>query len=180
MSNEEAEKSFWVTIITSVLFIVFGIYLLYQPNTTILIIARCLTIITLLVSLFGAFKYFTRKDKTKKVDVNLIYGIIALIATIVLFFSPYIISDIVPLAIGIIMIVGLLLKLGYLKQVKQNQVKDFGTCLLIFILMLILSLLIVFNPMKAVLNINQSMGMIIIFYSILDVIMCYLFRNNIN
>ena len=60
------------------------------------------------------------------------------------------------------------------------EVKDFGTCLLIFILMLILSLLIIFNPMKAVLNINQSMGMIIIFYSILDVIMCYLFRNNIN
>ncbi len=72
MSHEEAEKNFWVTIITSILFAVFGGYLLYQPNTVNLIIARCLTIITLLVSLFGLFKYFTRKDKTKKIDINII------------------------------------------------------------------------------------------------------------
>lgn len=180
MSNDEAEKTFWVTIITSILFIIFGIYLLYRPNTTILIISRCLNIITLLVSLFGLYKYLTRKDKTKKIDINIIYSIIALIVTVLLFLNPYVISGFVPLAIGIIMIVSLLLKLGFLKQVKKNEVKDFGPCLLIFILMIILSVLVVFNPMKSVLNINQSMGMIIVFYSILDVIMCYLFKNNIN
>ena len=66
MSNEEAEKTFWVTVVTSIMFIVFGVYLLYQPNTTILIISRCLNFITLALSAFGIFKYFTRKDKTKK------------------------------------------------------------------------------------------------------------------
>lgn len=180
MSHEEAEKNFWVTIITSILFAVFGGYLLYQPNTTYLIIARCLTVITLLVALFGIFKYFTRQNKEKKVDINIIYGIMAFIVTLVLFFNPGIISNFIPLAIGIIMLISLLLKLGYLKQVSKNEKKDFGTCLLIFILMIVLSILIVLNPMKEVLNINQSMGMIIIFYSILDIIMCYLFKNNID
>ena len=180
MSNEEAEKNFWVTIITSILFAVFGGYLLYQLNTTYLIIARCLNVITLLVALFGLFKYFTRKDKEKKIDINIIYGIMAFIVTLVLFFKPLIIENFVPLAIGIIMFVTLMLKLGYLKQVRKDQKKDFGVCLLIFILMIVLSILIVLNPMEDVLNINQSMGMIIIFYSILDIIMSYLFKNNID
>lgn len=180
MSNEEAEKNFWVTIITSILFIVFGIYLLYQPNTITLIISRCLNIFTLLVSFFGIFKYFIRKDKNKKIDINIIYGILMLIITLLLFFNPYVISNFIPLAIGIIMMVSLLLKLGFLKQVKKNEVKDFGPCLLIFIFMIIISIVVVLNPMKTVLNENQSMGMMIIFYSLLDVIMCYLFKNNIN
>jgi len=180
MSNEEAEKTFWVTIVTSVLFVVFGIYLLYRHDTTILVISRCLNVITLLIGLFGLFKYLTRKDKTKKIDINIIYSVIAFIITLLLFFNPYAISGFVPLAIGIIMIASLLSKLGFLKQVKKNQTKDFGTCILIFIIMLALSVLMIFNPMKEVLNINQSMGIIIVFYSILDIIMCYLFKNNIN
>ena len=180
MSNEEAEKTFWVTVVTSVMFIVFGGYLLYQPNATILMISRCLNIITLALSVFGVVKYLTRKDKTKKVDINIIYGAIAFIITLILFFSSYIISGFVPLVVGILMIVALLLKFGFLKQVKKNLVKDFGVCLLIFILMIILSIFIIFNPLKTVLEPNQSMGMIIVFYSILDIIMCYLFKNNIN
>lgn len=180
MSNEEAEKTFWVTVVTSIMFIVFGVYLLYQPNTTILIISRCLNIITLALSAFGVFKYFTRKDKTKKIDLNIIYGVIAFIITLILFIKPYIISGFVPLVVGILMIVALLLKFGFLKQVKKNEVKDFGVCLLIFILMIILSVFVIFNPLKTVLGPNQTMGMIIVFYSILDVIMCYLFKNNIN
>ena len=104
----------------------------------------------------------------------------AFIVTLVLFFKPLIIENFVPLAISIIMFVTLMLKLGYLKQVRKDQKKDFGVCLLIFILMIVLSILIVLNPMEDVLNINQSMGMIIIFYSILDIIMSYLFKNNID
>lgn len=180
MSNEEAEKTFWTTIITSILFIVFGLYLLFQPDATILMISRCINIITLAVSLFGLFRYLKRKNKEKKVDYNIIYSVIALVLTIILFIKPYIISGIVPLVITIIMVTNILLKLGFIKELKTIQVKDFGTSLLIFILMIILSIFILFNPFESVLNINQSMGMLIVFYSILDVIMCYLFRNNIN
>ena len=86
MSSEEAEKNFWVTIITSILFAVFGGYLLYQLNTTYLIIARCLNVITLLVALFGLFKYFTRQDKEKKIDINIIYSITLFFACFKRFF----------------------------------------------------------------------------------------------
>ena len=78
------------------------------------------------------------------------------------------------------MIVNTLLKLGYLKQIKQNDKQDFGVCLFIFIVMLLSSIILIVNPLKEVLNINQTMGMLIVFYSVLDTIISYLFKNNID
>ena len=167
MTKEEAEKSFWVSIILGTLFSVFGVYLMYKPNTT--------------VSIFGLFKYFTRSDKTKKIDVNIIYAGVALIITAILFFKPLAISGLIPIALGGYTLANSIMKVGYLKQLAKNEVKDFGTSIFTFIIMIILSILLIFNPLKNILNINnQTIGMILIFYSVLDIILCYLFKNNIN
>ena len=78
------------------------------------------------------------------------------------------------------MVINAILKLGYLKQIKKNDKPDFGVCLFIFIIMILLSLILIINPLKQVLNINQTMGMLIVFYSVLDTINSYLFKNNID
>ena len=48
MTKDEAEKTFWVSIVSSILFVVFGIYLLFKPTLTITIISRVISIITIL------------------------------------------------------------------------------------------------------------------------------------
>lgn len=180
MTKEEAEKSFWVSIISGTLFSVFGIYLIYKPFATKTILARGIAIVLLCVAIFGLFKYLTRKDKTKKIDVNVVYAVIALILAAILFFMPLAISGFIPIALGGYTLANTFLKVGYLKQLAKNEVKDFGTSIFIFIIMLLLSVVIIFNPLKSVLNMNQTTGMILVFYSILDIILCYLFKNNIN
>jgi len=180
MLKDEVEKTFWMTIISSVLFSTYGIYLLFKPNAAITLLSRGLTIITGAVAIFGLVKYLTRKDKTKKIDLNLIYSIIAFVIAFVVFFYPQIISGLIPIAMGIFMISNLLCKLGYLKELNRAKNKDFGTGVLIFIIMLFLGIVQIFNPLKEVLSMNQSIGMFITFYAVLDVINCYLFRNNIN
>jgi len=179
MSKDEAEKSFWITIITSVLFVIFGTYLLYKPNTTITIVARCLTILTSCVGVFGIYRYIVRKNKKKKIDFNLIYGIISFLIALILYFYPLIISGFVPLVIFAVMIANILLKLGFINQVRKNSSKDYGVCIMIMVLMIVLSVFILFDPLKTVLISNQSKGIIIIFYAILDTIISYLFKNNI-
>lgn len=180
MTKEEAEKSFWISIVSGTLFSVFGVYLLYKPDATISILARGIAIVTLCVAIFGIFKYLTREDKTKKVDGNVIYAAVALIISLILFFKPLAISGFIPLALGGYTLANSILKIGYLKQLAKNEVKDFGTCIFTFVIMLLLSVVLIFNPLKGVLNINQTIGMILVFYSVLDIILCYLFKNNIN
>lgn len=179
MTKDEAEKTFWMTIVSSVLFTVFGTYLLYKPNLTITMLSRGLTIITVLIGILGLYRYITRKEKSKKINIDIIYGVIALIIALIVHFNPYAISGFIPIALGGFMLASSILKIGYLKQVGKNEKKDFGVCIFIFIIMLILSAVLIFNPLKTVLNTNQAIGIIIIFYSILDIIICYLFKNNI-
>ena len=180
MTREESEKSFWVSIISGTLFSVFGVYLIFKPYATKSILAKGIAIVLLCIAIFGLFRYITRKDKTKKIDVNVIYAVVALILSLILFFKPLAISGFIPLALGGYTLTNTFLKVGFLKQLAKNEVKDFGTCIFTFIIMLLLSIVIIFNPLKSVLNMNQTTGMILIFYSILDIISCYLFKNNIN
>lgn len=180
MTKDEAEKTFWVSIVSSVLFVVFGIYLLFKPTLTITIISRIISIITACIGIFGLYRYIVRKDKTKKIDINIVYSVISFLIAILIFIFPTAISSLIPIALGAYMIINALLKLGYLKQVKQNEKPDFGVCLLIFIVMLLSSIILIVNPLKEVLNINQTMGMLIVFYSVLDTIISYLFKNNID
>ena len=180
MTKDEAEKTFWVSIVSSVLFIVFGVYLLFKPTLTITIISRIISIITACIGIFGLYRYIVRKDKNKKIDINIIYSVISFLIAILIFIFPTAISSLIPIALGAYMIVNALLKLGYLKQIKQNDKQDFGVCLFIFIVMLLSSIILIVNPLKEVLNINQTMGMLIVFYSVLDTIISYLFKNNID
>ena len=180
MTKDEAEKTFWVSIVSSILFVVFGIYLLFKPTLTITIISRVISIITACIGIFGLYRYFVRKDKTKKIDINIIYSIISFLIAILIFIFPTAISGLIPIALGAYMVINAMLKLGYLKQIKKNDKSDFGVCLFIFIIMILLSLILIINPLKQVLNINQTMGMLIVFYSVLDTINSYLFKNNID
>lgn len=180
MTKDEAEKSFWVSVVSGFLFTIFGIYLLYKPNSTIAMLSKGLALVTLCIAIFGVFRYLTRKDKKKKIDINIIYGIIAFIIAIIVYLKPFAISGFIPLALGGYMLANAILKLGYLNQVRKNEKKDFGTCIFTFIIMIILSVILIFNPLKEVLNTNQIIGIISIFYSVLDIILCYLFKNNIN
>ena len=179
MSKDEAEKTFWTTLVSTVLFVVFGTYLLFKPDLAITIISRLLTLITAAIGIFGLYKYLTRKTKEKKIDINIIYSIVSFIIAIIVYINPLAISSLIPIVLGTYMLINTILKINYLKQLNKNKNQDFGTSILIFIIMLILGLIMIFNPLKAVLNINQTMGIIIVFYSILDLILCYLFKNNI-
>ncbi len=180
MSKEEATKTFWTTLVTSTLFVIFGIFLLFQPNTTLTIISRIVTIIATLIGIFGLYKYLTRDNKEKKIDVNIVYSLLAFIMAVVVFVSPNVISGFIPMILGLFMIVNSVFKVGYLKYLKKSKNRDFGVCVFTFTMMVILGILLILNALDNVLDMTEAIGIIITFYSILDVIISYLFRNNVN
>ena len=179
MSRDEVIKSFWTTLVSSILFIIFGVFLLLKPDLTLTMISRCISLITTFIGIFGLYKYLTREKKEKKLDVNILYSIVAFVIAIIVFIYPTAISGLIPIVMGIFMIINAFFKIGYLKHLNLSNNKDFGVCVLIFILMILLGIILVFNPLKGALEMFQSLGMLLSFYAVLDIIICYLFKNNI-
>lgn len=180
MNKEEVNTTFWLSIVTSSFFTIFGLFLLFKPDATVTFVSRTIAIILAFVCLFGLYKYLTRENKTKKFDISIIYSLVSLITAIVVFFYPTIVKGFIPITIGILLILNTLLKIGSLKQLKKDKIKDFGVTLLLFIIMIILGIILVLDPLQTALNMFQFLGIILTFYAVLDITMCYLFKNNIN
>jgi len=117
---------------------------------------------------------------SKKIDINIVYSIISFIIAILAYLNPFAISLLIPIVLGGYTITNTLLKIGYLKHLGKTEKKDLGVCIFIFIIMMLMSILLLLNPFKTIMNSNQSLAILIVFYSVLDMILCYLFKNNVD
>ena len=179
MVENDVKSSFWMNICGSILFSIFGGYLLFKPYTTTTFLSRFLGVILILTGVFALFKYLTREDKNKKLTGSLVGCIISFIVSIVLFANPTLIGNVFQVFFGVIMVVYPLIKLKYSGELHRIRNNNFGLSLFILIIMFVLGIILLVNPTSSVFSINQIIGTLVIYYCILNVISSYLYKNEI-
>ena len=179
MNKNELRNIFFVNVIGSILFIIFGIYLFFKPTSTITFISTFLGIILAIIGVFGLYKYVTRENKNKKFDVSLIYTIISFIIALILFIFPTLIKDGLQVTFGIIMVIFPFLKIKNTKLLTKYRNKNTGLSILCLAIMFLSGVVVLLNPTREILNINIILGLFICFYSIINIISSYLYFNNI-
>lgn len=158
--------------ITSIIILLFGIFIFIKPDTTVKTISFLLGIILLISGINNIVGAFNNKESIN--DLNIAIGIIIIVASLVLFFNPTIIASIIPLIVGIYMIISSAFKLQYLYSLKSLTNKWDTSVVIIAIVTLILGVLLVFNPFGGVIAITKLIGIFLVIYAILDIV------NNIN
>ena len=179
MNKNELRNIFFVNVIGSILFIIFGIYLFFKPTSTITFISTFLGIILAIIGVFGLYKYVTRENKNKKFDVSLIYTIISFVMALILFIFPTLIKDGLQVTFGIIMVIFPFLKIKNTKLLTKHRNKNTGLSILCLAIMFLSGVVVLLNPTREILNINIILGLFICFYSIINIISSYLYFNNI-
>lgn len=159
-------------IVTSIIILLFGIFIFIKPDTTVKTISFLLGIILLLTGLNSIVNAFSNKENSN--NLNIAVGIIIIIPALILFFNPTIIASIIPLLIGIYMIISAAFKLQYLYSLKAITNAWDISVVVVTIITLILGVLLVFNPFGGVIAITKLIGIFLIIYAVLDII------NNIN
>ena len=160
MSN--IKKMNITSIIFSIIFIILGFFLLLKPDGAIDFIAYVLGVLLIIWGVILIIQFFTKKNQ----DQNFIQ-----IGFVV---KPKTIASIIPLLLGIWMIISGVLKLGYAIPVNK-QVKNIIPILL-SLLIIGVGLFLVFNPFEGAEIITKAIGIIIIIYSILDIVECIFIR----
>ena len=179
MIKNELRNIFFVNVIGSLLFIIFGIYLFFKPTATITFISTFLGIILSIIGIFGLYKYVTREEKNKKFDISLIYMLISFIIAIILFVFPTLIKDGLQVTFGIIMVIFPFLKIKNTRLLSKIKNKNTGLSILCLAIMFISGVVVLLNPTREILNINIILGLFICFYSVINIISSYLYFNNI-
>ena len=173
MNNIEikVKKMNITSIIFSIIFILIGAFLLARPEDAIHLVSYALGIILVLWGLISMIQFFTDKESQSYLDFGFIVGVFVFIFGVIILIKPNTIASIIPLLLGIWMLINGVTKLSYALTLNNN--KNAAGSIIVAILIIILGILLVFNPFAGAKTLVQILGISIIIYSILDLIECF-------
>ena len=173
-------KVFYSTLASSIIFFCFGLVLFMKPEMTINSISYLLGGILVVVGFFNFVKYVLDNDKmVKNFDIDLFYGIIGMVAGMVLILNPTAIATIIPFILGMIIVIGGAIKLQYSLILKQYERSSWKPLFVISIVTLIWGIILMFNPFKGAVVITKTIGLFVMVYALLEFSELFFFKKNL-
>lgn len=170
------KKTGWNSLISSIIFAILGIILIVNPEGTVKLISGILGTMFIIIGLYKLATYFANRKDNNFYDLNLSYGIIAVILGIVTIVYTREIGSIFRILIGIWIIYSAITRMNLSVRLKAIDSKAWIYSLIIALAMFICGLYIIFTANAIIVTI----GTIILIYSILDIIESILFLNNVS
>lgn len=173
----DIKKIFVSSIISSVVLFVVGLFLVIRPESTLSLISYILGGILVIIGTTSLVNYY--KDKKSVSTFELIYGVISLIAGLVLILNPKALASLIPFVIGVWILISSLIKLKYIWDLNDTKNKSWTTSLVITIIMLVLGIVLIFNPFEGAVMITRMIGIFVIIYAVLDIVQSSIIKKSV-
>ncbi|HPF83442.1 MAG TPA: DUF308 domain-containing protein [Bacilli bacterium] len=164
-------------LLTDMIYIMIGLLMALIPG----FISNCICyIIGILILLFGASKiirYIDTKDNGNMATFMLIVGIISAILGLVIILNPESFASLIYILIGIYICILGLSKLKQALDFKANNNKSWYSILISAILLLVLAIIIVFNPFESLTLVIRIIGILFVLNSVYDLYNIYNYTN---
>ena len=160
------KRLFGINMISSIIFLILGLLLVFKTEGTINLISSIIGVTLLMNGGFSTIKYFKENDN----KVNIIYGIVAILAGFILILNPTTIVSILPFVLGVYFTISGIIKLKYALDIKNYQRRTPVFMIIVSILMMVCGVLFIINPFEGAVAITQAIGIYLIIYSVLDII----------
>lgn len=169
------KKTGWGSLLTSIIFAILGIVLIVNPQGTLKVVAYVFGAIFMLIGIYKIISYFVAKGKYDFFNYDLAFGIIAIIIGLATIVYMKQIGTVLRVIIGIWIIYSAIIRINLSAKLKMVDSRMWASCLILAILMLIAGLYILFTPN----TILVTIGIVILIYSILDIMESIIFLVNI-
>lgn len=168
------------SIITSAILIILGILLIFQSETTIMMISYIIGGVLIAIGVLALIRYVkTGESPALRNELDIVYGIVTVIFGIIIIKNYQVIASIIPAVIGIAIIISSAGKLNYAFQLREDESSMWKTTMVISIISTICGVVLLFNPFKAALGIMKIIGVFIIIYAVLDLISTIAIRSSV-
>lgn len=170
------KKSGWISIITSLVFALLGLILMYNPEQVLTIICYILGAIFIVVGGFKVVAYFMSKGKYDLYNYDFAFGIVAVLAGIIVIFASDLIIKILAIVIGIWIIYSGLVRLGLALKLRKAKSSFWISVAVISGLIIVCGLYMVIDSSVVV----STIGLVMLIYGILDTIQGVLYMKTLN
>ena len=169
------------SIITSTVLILLGFLLIFQSETTIMMISYVIGGVLVAIGVLALIRYVRAGESPAlRNELDIVYGTVTIIFGIIIIKNYQIIASIIPAVIGIAIIISSAGKLNYAFQLKTEENRMWKTTKILSIISTIFGVFLLFNPFKAAMGIMKIIGVFIIIYAILDLISTIAIKSNVS
>ena len=135
-------------IFISALYVVLGIVLLAWPRLSVQMICYGFTIAMIVIGFSYGIMYFTKDNLEGFQQMDLVIGIICLAFGIFIFLNPTFLSSVLPFAIGIILLLGAIVKIQSAFNMKKLRLKKWYLILICALVVGALGAVLLWNPFQ--------------------------------
>ena len=163
------KKIYRMSLISSIVFFVFGLLLIFQTEGIIKTVSIIIGIILLVIGIFPIVNYFRNRNQGILSSAGLLYGIFSAVAGIVIIFNKNLLSTIIPVLGGVWMIINSVNKIQIAMELRDNKISSWLISFIFAIIILIAATLLIIYPARGAIIVSKTVGIFIVIYSALDI-----------
>ena len=176
----EIKKVIWPSLLSSIFLLLLGLLLFFKSSETLVGISYLIGGILIALGVIAIISFLRNKTRDVFVQLNIVYGVVSIVAGIFLVTVPEFIGSIIPIVVGIAVIISSSFKVQQALVLKNLDNRYFLPSLIMAILCLICGVVVLFNPFTSALVLTQIIGLFMIIYAILDIINSFILRKSSN
>ena len=170
------KNSGWADIIQALIFAIIGIFLIVQPELSTQIASYVIGGVCIAIGIVKCVDYFISKGKYDFYNYDIVYGIIAIIIGLITIFCSGLIESIFRITIACWIIYSGLMRLSLSTKLHTAKIDMWSVSLILSLIMIVGGLCMLFQSGALALTI----GIIMLVYSIIDIIESLIFIKNID
>ena len=163
-------------IILDVLFIALGIFLVINPELSIRVSGVLIGLILIISGIYSVIKYVLNMDAAFLFTIELIYGVISILAGILVVSNPTGFTNFLTIIVGIWLLISSGFKLSIALQFRNNKEETWILNMVIAILTMFIAILLMVNPFSGSMVISTYAGIMLVVYAGMDIVEQLLFR----
>lgn len=162
-----------------ILIIILGAYFIAKPTTSASIIGYVLGILLIIVGIYNIIKFIVNMGTNKFFLIEIISGILTIIAGIFMVYNPFSLANITTIGVGLWLILSATIKGAIALQFKKFNEETWILSLIIAAITLILGILIIVNPFESYIVLAVYVGVMVCVYAAMDIVQQILFRKRV-
>lgn len=164
------------SILTSIAIGILGLIILFNSNETIALLSLILGIIIMIIGIGKIISYIILRNESNFSNYDLIYGIIAIVISIIMLANANAFATIVRVIIGIWIAYTGIMKLIYALNLKSLSSSSWIAVMIMAIITIIAGVYIAIDSSILI----MVFGVILIAYAVIDIIEQIIFMINVN
>ncbi len=174
----EIKKIMMPSVISSSLLLILGLFLFFKSGATLMAISYFIGAILMAIGIIAIIRFIRNSNRDIFNQLNIVYGVISILAGIFLITMPEAIGSAIPIIVGIIIIISSSMKIQQALILKNLGSRYFVASLITALICLICGVIILFNPFKSAVIVTKIIGLFIAIYAVLDLINTVILRKS--